>query len=80
MSCFLTQPFIEASLWLAEGDGVFIYYYPRVVFARDFVDEKVVITAGNVIDGRKTFVAKENIFFVRKISSDSHVGIARQGK
>ena len=65
MPGLLAQPLVKSSLRLTECDGIFINDDGSVVFTGNLVDEQIIVTAGDVIDGGKAFVAKKNILFVR---------------
>jgi hypothetical protein len=62
---FLPEPFPEILFGFGEGEGIGVYDDGGIVFCGHFVDEEVVVAAGDVVDGGEAFVAEENLFYRR---------------
>ncbi len=73
MSCFLLQPSPPCFFRNRTGYGIRINDDFCIFFCRHFIDEKIIIATGNMIDGRKSFVFQKQTFFIRQISPNSHI-------
>jgi len=76
---FLSEPFRESFFGFGEHEGIGIYDDGGIILCGHFIDEEVVVAAGHVVDSGEAFIAEEDVFFVREVSADAHIGPACQG-
>src|SRR5690606_9508066 len=73
MTLLLPAPFLPRTLGCGTSNGFGIDDYSSVLSRCHFINEEIVISARNMIDGGESFVSKKQSFLVRKISSNSHI-------
>ena len=79
MTCLLTEPVIKSLFGLGHREGVGVHDDGGIFLCSHFIDEQIVISAGDVVDGGEPFVLEEYVFFVREIPPHTHIRDAGQG-
>lgn len=64
MPLLLAQPVAKCFLGFCQRKGIGIQHNGGVVFIGDFMNEEIVISAGNMIDGGEALVIYEELTLV----------------
>jgi hypothetical protein len=75
MPGFLAPPLVEFCRWFTDSECLFFNHNGSIVVGGNFVNEHVIISTGNMIDGRKSFYPVKQIFPVAEIPADPHIRV-----
>lgn len=78
MTGLLTEPVIKCLFGLGHREGVGVHDDGGIFLCSHFIDEQVIVTTGDVIDGGKPFILEEYVLFVGEVTPHTHIGDAGQ--
>ena len=73
MPLFLSYPLLPCFWRFTQSKAVLINTYPGISPVGSHIDEQVIITAGQMVMGSKTFMPEEDLFFITEIPPYAHV-------
>src|SRR5690349_21289750 len=73
MPVLLTQPLTPGFLRFRQSEGFLVKHDGRIGRSGHFVDEEIIVAPWYVVQGRETFVGKEQSFLIGKVPAHAHI-------